>query len=107
MSVHDAATQILALHKRHAKEVGDVITKGIQDHARDISDGKVPSTSLLILALPDEYKRPCATRRLVASRWKSCLGSGAHRTQYRVLGSLSVTKVLSVDREVVGRKPKG
>ena len=58
MSVHDAATQILALHKRHAKEVGDVITKGIQDHARDISDGKVPSTSLLILALPDEYKRP-------------------------------------------------
>ena len=58
MNVHDAATRILALHKRHATEVGEVITKGIQDHARDISDGKVPSTSLLILALPDEYKRP-------------------------------------------------
>ena len=58
MSVDDAATRILAMYKRHATEVGDVITKGIQDHAQDISDGKVPSTSLLILALPDEYKRP-------------------------------------------------
>ena len=58
MKVDDAATQILALYKRHATEVGDVVTKGIKDHAQDISDGKVPSTCLLILALPDEYKRP-------------------------------------------------
>lgn len=58
MRVDDAATQILAMYKRHATQVGDVITKGIQDHAQDISDGKVPSTSLLILALPDAYKRP-------------------------------------------------
>ena len=58
MKVDDAATRILALYKRHATEVGDVITKGIQEHAQDISDGKVPSTSLLILALPEEYKRP-------------------------------------------------
>lgn len=58
MKVDDAATRILALYKRHATEVGDVITKGIQEHAQDISDGRVPSTSLLILALPDEYKRP-------------------------------------------------
>lgn len=58
MNVHDAATRILALYKRHATEVGDVITKGIQEHAQDITDGKLASTSLLILALPDEYKRP-------------------------------------------------
>ena len=58
LSANDAATQILALHKRHATEVGNVITKGIKDYAQDISDGKVPSTSLLILALPDEYKTP-------------------------------------------------
>jgi hypothetical protein len=58
MKVNDAATRILAMYRRHAIEVGDVITKGIQEHAQDISDGKVPSTSLLILALPDEYKRP-------------------------------------------------
>lgn len=58
MRVDDAATRILALYKRHATEVGDVVTKGIRDHAQDISDGKVASTSLLILALPDEYKRP-------------------------------------------------
>lgn len=58
MKVDDAATRILAMYKRHATEVGDVITKGIQEHAQDISDGQVPSTSLLILALPDAYKRP-------------------------------------------------
>jgi 7-cyano-7-deazaguanine synthase in queuosine biosynthesis len=58
MTADNAASNILDLYKRHATEVGDVITKGIQDHAQDISDGKVPPTSLLILALPDEYKRP-------------------------------------------------
>lgn len=58
MSVDQAASGILDLYKRHATEVCDVITKGIQDHAQDISDGKVPSSCLLILALPDEYKRP-------------------------------------------------
>lgn len=58
MKVDDAASRILDLYKSHATEVCDVITKGIQDHAQDISDGKVPSTCLLILALPNEYKRP-------------------------------------------------
>lgn len=58
MRVDDAATQIVAMYKRHATQVGDVITNGIKDHAQDISDGKVASTSLLILALPDEYKKP-------------------------------------------------
>lgn len=57
-TVDQAASGILDLYKRHATEVCDVITKGIQEHAHDISDGKVHPTSLLILALPDEYKRP-------------------------------------------------
>lgn len=58
MNADEAATRILALYKRHATEVVDVITQGIRDHAKAITDGKVPSTCLLILALPDEYKRP-------------------------------------------------
>ena len=58
MTVDQAASGILDLYKRHATEVCDVITKGIEKHAQDITDGKVPSTCLLILALPDEYKRP-------------------------------------------------
>ncbi|MGH7965361.1 MAG: hypothetical protein ACRERD_26715, partial [Candidatus Binatia bacterium] len=58
MRVDDAASRSLGLYKRHATEVCNVITKGIQEHAPDISDGKVPSTCLLILALPDEYKKP-------------------------------------------------
>lgn len=58
MKVDDAASRILNLYKRHAAEVCDVIAKGIKDYAQEISDGKVPSTCLLILALPDEYKRP-------------------------------------------------
>ena len=52
------AASLLDLHKRHATEVCDVITKGIEKHAQDICDGKVPSACLLILALPDEYKQP-------------------------------------------------
>ena len=58
MTVDQAASRILDLHKRHATEVCDVITKGIETHAQEICDGKVPSTCLLILALPDEYKKP-------------------------------------------------
>ena len=58
MTVDDAANRILDLHKRHAEDVCDVITKGIRDHAQDISNGEVPSSCLLILSLPDEYKQP-------------------------------------------------
>ena len=57
MKADDAATRILDLYKRHASEVGEVVAKGIRAHAQDIGDGKVPSSCLLILALPDEYKR--------------------------------------------------
>ncbi|MCL6508733.1 MAG: 7-cyano-7-deazaguanine synthase, partial [Bryobacteraceae bacterium] len=67
MTVDQAASSILDLYKRHATQVCDVITKGIQEHAQDISDGKVPSTCLLILALPDEYKRPATYEEAPAS----------------------------------------
>ncbi len=66
-TVHDAASKILDLYKRHATEVCDVITKGIQGHAQDISDGKVPSSCLLILSLPDEYKRPATHEEAIPS----------------------------------------
>ena len=58
MTVDDAANRIFGLYKRHAADVCDVIARGIRDHAQDISYGRVPSTCLLILALPDEYKQP-------------------------------------------------
>jgi hypothetical protein len=60
MRVDDAASRILDLYKRHAMEVCDVITGGIREHAQDISDGKLPSSSLLILALPEDYRRSAA-----------------------------------------------
>jgi hypothetical protein len=59
-TVDDAASRILDLHLRHATEVCDVITKGIRDYAPDIHHGRVPGSCLLVLALPDEYKRPAA-----------------------------------------------
>jgi hypothetical protein len=60
MTVDEAASRILDLYRRHALDVCDVITKGIQHHAQGISDGNVPSSCLLILALPDEYRRPAS-----------------------------------------------
>ncbi len=56
-TVNETASKILDLHKRHATEVSDVIVKGIRDSAKDIADGKVHNSCLLILALPDDYKR--------------------------------------------------
>ena len=60
LSVDDTASRIFSLYKRHAAEVCDVVTKGIQRHAVEISDGKVPSSCVLILALPEEYRRPAS-----------------------------------------------
>lgn len=57
LSVDTAASQLLDLHKRHATEVWDVIIKGFKDCAEEITDGTVPKDCLLILALPEEYKR--------------------------------------------------
>lgn len=67
MNVDQAASAILDVYRRHATDVCDVITRGIQGNAQDISDGKVPSTCLLILALPDEYKRPASYEEAVAA----------------------------------------
>jgi hypothetical protein len=91
MTVHDAATQILSLYKRHATEVGDVITRGIKKYAQEISDGKVPSTCLLILALPNEYRRP-ATFAEAPSRPLLVLDEikdGENKTRFlaRIVGS--------------------
>ena len=57
MKADDAASRILDLYKRHAAEVCGVITKGIRDYAHDFSEGKLPNTCLLVLAVPDQYKR--------------------------------------------------
>jgi hypothetical protein len=91
LTVHEAATQILALYKRHAMEVGDVITRGIKEYAQEISDGKVPSTCLLILALPNEYRRP-ATFAEAPSRPLLVLDEikdGENKTRFlaRIVGS--------------------
>jgi len=58
MSADDAAARVLDLYRRHASAVGDVITQGVREHAKDIIEGMVPSDCLLILTLPAEYKRP-------------------------------------------------
>lgn len=59
-TVDEAASNILDLYKRHAAQVFDVITKGIQDNAEQINGGKVPDSCLLILALEEKYKKPPA-----------------------------------------------
>ena len=61
MTIHDAATELVAMYKRHSAEVGGVIANGIKNNAQHIADGKIPSNCLLILALPDEYKRSTET----------------------------------------------
>ncbi|MBW1999616.1 MAG: 7-cyano-7-deazaguanine synthase [Deltaproteobacteria bacterium] len=58
MKVDEAASKILDLYRRHSNQVFDVITQGIRDHAGEINEGKLPKSCLLILALPDNYKRP-------------------------------------------------
>lgn len=58
LSTSDAAIRLLDLYQRHACDVGEVIVKGIAAHANEIEDGSVPGTCLLILALPEKYKRP-------------------------------------------------
>lgn len=57
-SVDTTAGRIFALYRRHATEVCDVITKGIETHAKDITEGALSPDSLLILALPEQYRRP-------------------------------------------------
>jgi hypothetical protein len=58
MSADGAAVAMLDLYRRHAAAVFKVITDSMAAHASEIASGSVPSSCLLILALPDEYKRP-------------------------------------------------
>ena len=57
MPPDEVAANVLGLYKRHAQEVAEVITSGIRSHAQDLSDGTLPDSSLLILTLPDGYKK--------------------------------------------------
>ena len=58
MSADGAAAEMLNLYRRHAAAVFKVITDAIAAHAPEIAGGSVPSSCLLILALPEEYRRP-------------------------------------------------
>jgi len=60
MSANDAAAALLDMYQRHAAAVVKVVTDGIAARATDIAAGVLPSSCLLILALPAEYKRPTA-----------------------------------------------
>ncbi|MGQ9689430.1 MAG: 7-cyano-7-deazaguanine synthase [Desulfobaccales bacterium] len=51
------AAKILDLHKRHAGQICDVIDSAIQNHVKEIREGTLPSSCLLILALPEAYRR--------------------------------------------------
>lgn len=60
MSADGAAAELLSLYRRHAAAVFKVISDAIAAHASEIASGRVPSSCLLILALPEEYRRPAA-----------------------------------------------
>jgi len=51
------AAKILDLHKRHAGQICEVIDNAIQNHVREIREGTLPSSCLLILALPEPYRK--------------------------------------------------
>lgn len=51
------ASKIFALHQRHAKEICGVIENAIGEHAHDILKGTLPPSCLLIMALPEDYRR--------------------------------------------------
>ena len=58
MSADGAAAEMLNLYRRHAAAVFKVITDAMAAHASEIASGSVPSSCLLILVLPEEYRRP-------------------------------------------------
>jgi hypothetical protein len=51
------AAKILDLHKRHAGQICEVIDGAIQNHVKEIREGTLPPTCLLILSLPEAYRR--------------------------------------------------
>lgn len=58
LSVHEAATRFYQLFQSHAENVDKVVNRGIAAYASDISNGRLPASCLLILALPELYRSP-------------------------------------------------
>jgi hypothetical protein len=54
LSANEGATRILDLHRRHAAQVCEVLRRGIQEHASEISQGAMPATCLLVQAFVPE-----------------------------------------------------
>lgn len=54
---NEIASKILDLHKRHARQVCGVIEEAMKTHAQEILENRLPPSCLLILALPEEYRR--------------------------------------------------
>ncbi|MFZ5452469.1 MAG: 7-cyano-7-deazaguanine synthase [Thermodesulfobacteriota bacterium] len=52
----EIGARIFDLHKRHAEQVCRVIDNGIKSHVREIREGTLPESCLLILALPENYR---------------------------------------------------
>jgi len=50
------AAKILDLHKRHAGQICDVIDTAIQNHVKEIREGTLPKSCLLILAISEKYR---------------------------------------------------
>lgn len=61
------AEKILDLHRRHAKQICGVVDKAIGEHAKEIREEILPASCLLILALPEGYRKsaelPAAKQR--------------------------------------------
>ena len=51
------AEKILDLHRRHAKQICGVVDKAIGEHAKEIREETLPASCLLILALPEGYRK--------------------------------------------------
>jgi hypothetical protein len=46
------AEQALTLHRRHGQKIFDVLTRGIKDHSDELLQGTLPSSSILMMAIP-------------------------------------------------------
>jgi 7-cyano-7-deazaguanine synthase in queuosine biosynthesis len=57
LGTDDAARGVLELHRRHGKDVGDVLAAGLKAHAEDFQAARLPDSSLLVLTVPDRYRQ--------------------------------------------------
>lgn len=63
-SANENAVKIWDLHKRHAGQICEVIDSAIQNHVKEIREGTLPESCLLILALPEKYRSSGESPRL-------------------------------------------